>query len=270
MTAAPPKPATRIPVPWDPWCWLQVQIATVSGSTGDPTRVGYWQDAAPDTADERYTTWVADSVVPPAEGAAVPHGYGEWTGGTTGTKWAKDWSTISWRAVDCDLTSAQFSTGNAPWDWNASPGNGTLQLTDPDHTYFPGGPGSPGGWFDDIGVNTPIRVVANLTDKFDQVPANAAKRYPYRVLITGLIRAIEHDMTPDGSGATTIHFSEPHVVYGRVNPPATSVPVATQLNIRLKQIHDLSDDPLTGIMEYPGVIRGHGLRGRAVTAISSR
>ena len=76
MTAAPSKPPTRIPVPWDPWCWLEVQIATVTGSTGDPERVGYWQADSPDTADGRYTVWQTDAVAIPPDGGTVPSGYG--------------------------------------------------------------------------------------------------------------------------------------------------------------------------------------------------
>ena len=249
MTAAPPKPVTRIPVPWDPWCWLEVQIATITGSTGDPDRVGYWQEDPAHTTDERYTVWQADGVAIPPDGGTVPSGYGEWTGGVTGTKWSPNWSTITWRAVDCNLMAADFSTGNAPWDWNASPGNGTLRLNDPDHVYFPGGPGS--GWFDDIGVNTPIRVVAHLTAAYDQNPANAAKRLPDRVLATGLIRSITHDLTPAGTASTTINFSEPHVLYGRVNREAIHLAQAPHENYRFEQIQGLSDDPETGLLDYP-------------------
>ena len=193
--------------------------------------------------------WQADGVAIPPDGGTVPSGYGEWTGGVTGTKWSPNWSTITWRAVDCDLMAADFSTGNAPWDWNASPGNGTLRLNDPDHVYFPGGPGS--GWFDDIGVNTPIRVVAHLTAAYDQNPANAAKRLPDRVLATGLIRSITHDLTPAGTASTTINFSEPHVLYGRVNREAIHLAQAPHENYRFEQIQGLSDDPETGLLDYP-------------------
>lgn len=248
MSVAPPVPAERLDTPWSPWCWLEVQVATATGSTGDPDRVGYWQPATVDTADPRYSVWMDDSVTPPPAGDPVPVGYGEWVQGNTGTKWGLDWNTISWRSVDCNLMGATFSTGANPWEWNASPGNGTLRLDDPDHTYFPAGPGS--GYFDDIGVNTPIRVIAHLTAAFDQVPTSASRRTSFRILITGLIRSIEHELTPTGLGTTTIHFSEPHVLYGRVNCPATPVN-AGSLDYRFGQIHGLSDDPLTALIRQP-------------------
>ncbi len=234
-----------------------MQIATATGSTGDPERVGYWQADTPDTADHRYTVWQADGVAIPPTGGAVPSGYGEWVQGNTGDKWDVDWSSISWHPVDCNLEHrATFSTENAPWEWNASPGNGTLRLDDPNHVYFPSGNDS--GWFDDIAINTPIRVIAHLTAAFDQVPANAAKRRDYRVLITGLIRSIQHEMMPTGAGSTTINFSEPHVVYGRVNPLATSMPANDQVVGRMNRIHMISDDPNSQLMRSPDSLDIYG------------
>ena len=243
MPAAPAKPAHRGKVPWDPWCWLEVQVATATGGTAVPENVGYWQPEPAETSDPRYTTWVDDSVTRPPEGTPPPAGYGEWVEGGS-QKYDADWDNIAWSGVDCDLQAAAFSTGSDPWDWNASPGNGTLSLIDNEHIYFP--LGDVHGPFDDITVNTPIRVVAHLTDDFN----SGASRQPSRVLITGLIRRITHTMTVDGRATTSINFSEPHVLYGRVNRDAAPVP-KQYMEERFAEIAAMSDDPQTTLLLAP-------------------
>lgn len=208
---------------WRDYADVTVEIASLSGLPGaSGSDAAYWQP------DGHGTLWQPEGAVSGAPG------FGEWVEGFISEP-HKDWETLPWFSVECDMSVIETSTGFSPGEWNASPGSLSVTLWDAFIQYTPIGPT---GLLDDIGIDTPIRI--KVTGK--GLPWSA--QYPYTIIWAGLIRRVAHRHTPDGTHITTINAAEMIEVYGRTNPVALASPVPSQnLDDRTKWIHDRSDKP---------------------------
>lgn len=219
---------------WQDFCEVVLQIAsTISGGENPSPNAGFWQP------DAHRTTWQAPGAVPGSPG------YGEWAGPSTPDPF-QNWESLPWFDVKCDAMGLSSTTGFTPYEWNASPGTLSATLYDPEIIYSPIGP--PGA-LDDIGIDTPIRILVRWTP--DSVPVEVA-------LWSGLIRTITHSFEPDGPHISTIAASEATEIYGRTNPPELTTLTGVQTTkARLATIHDRSDRP--GALPYPTMADGDGL-----------